>query len=102
MDSFFTLYYSHILGNVYTSKDVVAFIKPFLETYDKKHPEIGLYVRGDSGFAGTEPKKILAFYYNHEIMKNFIKKYKNGFKLNRMSSQSFLLQNTLYLTNNTL
>lgn len=28
-----------------------AFMQPFLEMYDKKHPEIGMYVRGDSGFA---------------------------------------------------
>lgn len=41
-------------GNVYTSKDVVAFMQPFLEMYDKKHPEIGMYVRGDSGFAAPE------------------------------------------------
>lgn len=41
-------------GNVYTSKDVVAFMRPFLEKYDKKHPEIGMYVRGDSGFAVPE------------------------------------------------
>ena len=42
------------LGNVYTSGDVVTFIKPFLETYDKKHPEIGLYVRENSSFAVPE------------------------------------------------
>lgn len=38
-------------SNVYTSKDVVAFIKSFLESYDKNHPEIQLYVRGNSGFS---------------------------------------------------
>ena len=42
------------LGNVYTSKDVIGFMQLFLEMYDKKHPEIDIYVRGDSSFAVPE------------------------------------------------
>lgn len=46
-------------GNVYTSKDVVPFIQPFLNKYDKHHPEIDMYVRGDSGFAVPELYEVL-------------------------------------------
>ena len=55
-------------GNVYTSKDVVNFMMPFLERYDKNHPEIQLYVRGDSGFAVPELYELLeALAYNYAI-----------------------------------
>jgi len=38
-------------GNVYTSNGVVEFIKPLIEHYNEKFPEIIPFLRGDSGFA---------------------------------------------------
>lgn len=61
-------------GNVYTSRDIVAFMKPFLEKYDKDHPEILMYVRGDSGFA------VPALY---EILEEMAYKYVIRLKANR-------------------
>lgn len=41
-------------GNVYTSNNVVNFMQPVLEHYNKNHSEMLLYVRADSGFAVPE------------------------------------------------
>ena len=41
-------------GNVYTSNNVVSFMQPVLERYNKEHPEMLIYVRADSGFAVPE------------------------------------------------
>lgn len=38
-------------GNVYTSRKIVAFIGPLLKRYSNKYSCIGIYIRGDSGFA---------------------------------------------------
>ena len=41
-------------GNVYTSNGVVEFMKPLIQHYVDKFPEITLFIRGDSGFAVPE------------------------------------------------
>ncbi|MDV2887442.1 transposase, partial [Alkalihalophilus pseudofirmus] len=38
-------------GNVYTSNGVVEFVKPLIEHYNEKFPEMIPFLRGDSGFA---------------------------------------------------
>lgn len=38
-------------GNVYTSNGVVEFVKPLIEHYNEKFPEITPFIRADSGFA---------------------------------------------------
>ena len=38
-------------GTIYTSNGVVEIIKPLLEEYMDQYPRIGMYLRGDSGFA---------------------------------------------------
>ena len=38
-------------GNVYTSNGVVEFVRPLIEHYNEKFPEMIPFLRGDSGFA---------------------------------------------------
>lgn len=38
-------------GNVYTSNGVVDFVKPLIQHYNVKFPEMTPFLRGDSGFA---------------------------------------------------
>nr|WP_176447676.1 transposase [Lentibacillus sp. CBA3610] len=38
-------------GNVYTSRQIVAFVGPELKRLRKKYPHIKIIIRGDSGFA---------------------------------------------------
>lgn len=45
-------------GNVYTSRQVVAFVGPELKRLRKKFPNIKIILRGDSGFASPELYKI--------------------------------------------
>ncbi len=46
-------------GNVYTSVDCCAFLKPLLMEYLDDYPDITLYLRGDSGFATPELFELL-------------------------------------------
>jgi len=41
-------------GNVYTSKDIKAFLEPVLTWLDAKYPQAKIVVRADSGFATPE------------------------------------------------
>ena len=41
-------------GNLYCSNGAAAFMKPLLEEYQKEHPDIALFLRGDSGFVTPE------------------------------------------------
>lgn len=45
-------------GNVYTSRQIVAFVGPELKRLRKKFPNIKIILRGDSGFATPELYKI--------------------------------------------
>lgn len=45
-------------GNVYTSRQIVAFVGPELKRLRKKFPNIKIILRGDSGFAMPELYKI--------------------------------------------
>lgn len=45
-------------GNVYTSRQIVAFIGPELKKLRKKYPNIKIIIRGDSGFATPELYKL--------------------------------------------
>ena len=46
-------------GSVYTSKNVAAFLKPVLQWFRSKFPDIQLILRGDSGFATPELYELL-------------------------------------------
>lgn len=46
-------------GNVYTSSDCCAFMKPLLMEYLEDYPEVSLYLRGDSGFANPDLFELL-------------------------------------------
>lgn len=41
-------------GSVYTSSDVVAFLQPILDEYEKNYPDTEIFLRADSGFAKPE------------------------------------------------
>jgi len=45
-------------GNVYTSRQIVAFIGAELKSFRKKYPTIDIILRGDSGFAMPELYKL--------------------------------------------
>ncbi|GGB52909.1 IS1380 family transposase [Lentibacillus populi] len=45
-------------GNVYTSRQIVAFVGPELKRLSKKYPNIKIIIRGDSGFATPELYKL--------------------------------------------
>lgn len=45
-------------GNVYTSNNVVEFVRPLLNHYNEKFPETSTLVRGDSGFAVPDLYKL--------------------------------------------
>lgn len=46
-------------GNVYTSNDCCAFLKPLLMEYLEDYPDVVLYLRGDSGFADPDLFELL-------------------------------------------
>lgn len=46
-------------GSVYTSNNVVAFMRPVLEWFKDKFPDIHLILRGDSGFATPDLYELL-------------------------------------------
>ncbi len=46
-------------GNVYTSVDCCAFLKPLLVEYLDDYPGITLFLRGDSGFATPDMFELL-------------------------------------------
>ncbi|NLW42501.1 MAG: IS1380 family transposase [Tissierellia bacterium] len=41
-------------GSVYTSSDVVGFLQPILDEYEKNYPDTEIFLRADSGFAKPE------------------------------------------------
>lgn len=45
-------------GNVYTSNNVVEFVRPLLDHYNDQFPETSTLVRGDSGFAVPDLYKL--------------------------------------------
>ena len=45
-------------GAMYCSNGAAAFMKPLLEEYQTKYPDIALFLRGDSGFATEELYKL--------------------------------------------
>lgn len=63
-------------GNVYTSRQVVAFVGPELKRLRKKFPNIKIILRGDSGFASPELYKICE---EHGV--NFVIRLKSNARL---------------------
>lgn len=41
-------------GSVYTSSDVVDFLKPLLDEYEESYPDVEIFLRADSGFTKPE------------------------------------------------
>ncbi|MBA3924077.1 MAG: IS1380 family transposase [Nostocaceae cyanobacterium] len=56
-------------GNVYTSRDVAAFMKPLFNRYEVLAPDAFILVRGDSGFATPELYELVEAKRKHYIIR---------------------------------
>jgi hypothetical protein len=56
-------------GNVYTSRDVVSFMKPLFDRYESLAPGAFILIRGDSGFSVPELYELIEAQKKHYVIR---------------------------------
>ncbi len=69
-------------GNVYTSRQIVAFVGPERKRIRKKYPDIQIIIRGDSGFATPELYKLC-----EELGADYVIRLKANQRLQRIAEE---------------